>query len=251
MIKKETTMISKFASLPPSPALLGRIQQSKNNVNKNFANKTQLFAYEKFKNLNSLRHKAYEREISKTDKIKAFLGSSLATLLAMGLIAKKQKVKNPFAIEYSIKEMFALSSSAILGGVGFGMINEDKKTRTSRIKEGVFQFFNSMVPVLFTNFAIKFCEKNKNLNNAKAKIFLIPLSVFAGVLTASKLSNKICDPKNKEPDRKITLKDSIANIDDLFATLALIKIPFLSNLKTERILPLIYALCGYRAGESN
>ena len=59
------------------------------------------------------------------------------------------------------------------------------------------------------------------------------------------------DPKDLEPDRKITLKDSIANVDDLIGALVLAKVPIINKLKFERILPVIYSYCGYRAGESN
>lgn len=214
---------------------------------KNMQNTT----FKSFKTVQSRRHKALEREITPKDKIKAGLGSILGTLIPMLLIMKKQKIKNPLHIEYSIKEMVALAGTSIAAGVGFGMIGENKKTSLNKIKEGIFQFFNASIPVLFTGAGLKLCESSKKLNNTPCKIAATGIGILTGVLSASKLSNKLCDPYNKEPDRKLTLKDSIVNIDDLLGALALAKIPIIKDLKVERFLPLIYSLCGYRAGQSN
>lgn len=65
------------------------------------------------------------------------------------------------------------------------------------------------------------------------------------------LANLITDPKDKYPDRKLTPKDALANIDDGIGALALAKIPMLDKLNISGILPLIYTACGYRAGKSN
>ena len=75
--------------------------------------------------------------------------------------------------------------------------------------------------------------------------------LLAGMFGAAKLSNLICDPKDKVPDRKLTLKDSLANIDDAIGALAMTDIPALKKFPVAPILPPIYVLCGYRAGESN
>jgi hypothetical protein len=68
---------------------------------------------------------------------------------------------------------------------------------------------------------------------------------------AASLSNIICDPKDKHPDRKLSLLDSIANIDDLFGVLVLAKFPIVEKLHLDKLLPVIYTFCGYRAGKSN
>ena len=61
----------------------------------------------------------------------------------------------------------------------------------------------------------------------------------------------ICDPKDKYPDRKLTLKDTIANLDDMIGLLVLAKFPLAEKLHIEKLLPFIYALCGFRAGKAN
>lgn len=71
------------------------------------------------------------------------------------------------------------------------------------------------------------------------------------MLLASKLANFINDPYDKVPDRKLTLKDSIANIDDSVGILVVSKVPLTDKLQIEKTLPAIYGLCGYRAGMSN
>ena len=65
------------------------------------------------------------------------------------------------------------------------------------------------------------------------------------------LANIICDPKDLEPDRKLTFKDSIVNVDDILGALVLARVPFINKLKVEKVLPFLYAYCGYRAGKCN
>lgn len=45
------------------------------------------------------------------------------------------------------------------------------------------------------------------------------------------------------------MKDAIANIDDALGAFAIAKVPFAD--KVEKIIPLIFVWCGYRAGQSN
>ena len=72
-----------------------------------------------------------------------------------------------------------------------------------------------------------------------------------GISSGVKLSNKIVDPKDKEPDRKLTIKDSVANLDDAVGILVLADVKAAKKIKIERALPLIYTYCGYRAGNCN
>ena len=65
------------------------------------------------------------------------------------------------------------------------------------------------------------------------------------------VSNIICDPKDKHPDRKLSFLDSLANIDDLIGVLVLAKFPIVEKLCIDKLLPAIYAFCGYRAGKTN
>lgn len=201
------------------------------------------------KSVYALRHKAYEKEITTDDKIRAGIGAVLGTIIPMIFLMKQQKLKNPFNIKFELKEMVLLSATSIIGGVSAGMISEKKTTNIHKLKEGVFQFFNAVIPAVFVDRGLKLCEKSAN--KPLPKILVTTAGIAVGMHAAAMLSNKICDPKDVEPDRKLSLKDSIANIDDLVGALVLAKVPLINKLKIERVLPFIYSYCGYRAGESN
>ena len=183
--------------------------------------------------LSSLRNKA-ERDITDNDKLKSALGATIGTVIPMALMMKKRGIKNPFKLEYNLKEMLILSTTSIFGAVGAGMIEEDKKTRINRINEGVFQFANATVPTVMVWAGLKLCNSVKSLNNIPAKVVTTIATLLAGMKLAAVSANKICDPKDLKPDRKHDLK-----------------VPFVERLNLDKLLPAIYAYCGYRAGKTN
>ena len=126
----------------------------------------------------------------------------------------------------------------------------DKKTnRKQKINEGVFQFMNATVPTMLVGGAMELIKDNEKYKNSKSvKVAGIVTGLIAGMPF---ISNIINDPKDKEPDRKLTLKDSIINMDDALGALVVAKIPVVDKLHLEKIMPAIFAWCGYRAGESN
>ena len=197
------------------------------------------------------RHKAQVRKVELKDKIKAGVGSLLGTIAPMFYLMKKQKIKNPMKLKYGLSDMVLLSGTSILGGVCAGMLGEDRKTNKNKIKEGVFQFLNASVPAWVVGGALKLCESSKNFNNIPGKIMAMAAGLLVGMYGAASLSNLICDPHDKVPDRKLTLIDCLVNIDDALGVLVLAKFPCADKLHLERILPFIYAYCGYRAGKSN
>ena len=89
------------------------------------------------------------------------------------------------------------------------------------------------------------------MNNNLAKITATAATILVGMQGAASVSNIICDPKDEHPDRKLTFLDSLANIDDLVGVLVLAKFPIVEKLHVDKLLPAIYAFCGYRAGKSN
>ena len=129
----------------------------------------------------------------------------------------------------------------------------DKKTnRKQKINEGVFQFMNATVPTMLVGGAMELIKDNEKYKNSKSvKVAAIVTGLIAGMPLAAFISNIINDPKDKEPDRKLTLKDSIINMDDALGALVVAKIPVVDKLHLEKIMPAIFAWCGYRAGESN
>lgn len=198
-----------------------------------------------------LRRSRSTGKISSGDALKSAAGSLIGTALPLLMIMKKQGLKNPFKVKYDLKSMLILSATPILGGVLAGMIGTDKKERSAKAQEGVFQFLNSSVPTWLTGAALRLCETSKNMNNNFAKSISMAGAILIGMLGAAELSNMICDPKDKYPDRKLTLKDTIANLDDMVGLLVLAKFPLAEKLHIEKILPFIYTLCGFRAGKAN
>ena len=198
-----------------------------------------------------LRRSRQSRQASNTDKIQALVGAALGTALTLVAMMKKQRVKNPFKLEYELKDMLILSATPILGGVSLGMVGNDAKTNLAKSREGVFQFLNAAIPTWLAGATLKWCETTKGLNNVPAKLASIAATILIGMHGAASLSNVICDPQDKHQDRKLTLLDSIANIDDMIGVLVLAKFPLLKNLYLEKLLPFIYTFCGYRAGKSN
>lgn len=178
------------------------------------------------------------------------IGATAGTLLPLIFFAKRQN-KNIFNIKYGLKEMISLSAGGILGGVAAGLLFDKKEYGKQKVNEAVFQFMNASVPSSFVAGLLKLSEKFKSLNNKKAKLLLIITGLFGGMQAASCLSNKINDPFNKVPDRKVNLKDSVANVDDAIGALVLAKIPVAQKIHAEKFLPVIYGWCGYRAGLSN
>lgn len=197
------------------------------------------------------RVRTYNREISNADKTKAFLGSAIGTALPLLLMIKKQKIKNPLKLKYGMWDMVGVSASSIAGGVSFGLINEEKSVQKNRLKEGFFQFLNAAIPTWVVGGALSLCENSEKYNTKTFKFLSVIGGLLVGMYGSAALANLITDPKDKYPDRKLTPKDALANIDDGIGALALAKIPMLDKLNISGILPLIYTACGYRAGKSN
>lgn len=198
-------------------------------------------------NFNALPIRSQDR---KTDKLEAAVGSAVGTGIGLLCMMKRQKVKNPFNVKYSLLEMAALSACSIAGGVALSLHGDDNETDKRKMKEGVFQFCNAAIPTWLAGACLKHCETTKHFNNAPAKILSVLGAIIVGMHGAASLANKLFDPKDLEPDRKLKLKDGIANIDDLVGILVLAKIPFLKNIPFDRALPFIYTYCGYKAGKT-
>ena len=201
--------------------------------------------------MSGYRNKAYIRKVSSSDKIKAITGSLIGTTIPMAIMMKKQKIKNPLKLEYSMRDMVGMSGGSIVGGVTLGLIGEEKEVRTNRLKEGFFLFMNAAIPTWIVGGVLSLCNHSKKHNNIKNKILSTIGGLLVGMYGSAALANVITDPKDKHPDRKLTYKDALANIDDAIGVFVLAKFPFADKLKLEKLLPLIYVMCGYRAGKSN
>lgn len=180
---------------------------------------------------------------------KAIIASTVGTLIPLAAIMKKQKTFNPFKLEYKFKDMIFLSTSPIAAGTLGGMFRENPDTKIKKIKEGTYQMLNTLLPMILVSSGLQLCNKSTFLNNKPSKIITVLSGIILGMLTAIKSANIIFDPKDIHPDRKITSKDCIANIDDAIGALALTKFPIIEKLHFDKFLPIIYTYCGYRAGK--
>ena len=200
------------------------------------------------------QHKIQSNEFKynhRADKIKAAVGAAAGTAVPILIMMKKRNIKNPLKLSYGLKDMVILSAASVTGGVCAGLIHSKKESQKHKIKEGVFQFFNAAIPTWIAGGTLKLCETSKNFNNIPFKIFSVIIGLIVGMLGAAEFSNLLFDPHDKEPDRKITLKDCLVNADDALGTLVLAKFPLIDKLHLEKILPLIYTYCGYRAGKAS
>ncbi|MBP3923985.1 hypothetical protein J6E39_01930 [bacterium] len=195
----------------------------------------------------SSRHTSPEKT---SDKIKAGIGAIAGTVIPLAAIMKSRKIKNPFKMEYGLQDMLILSATSVSAGVCAGMIGEDKATRKNKLKEGVFQFLNASIPTWIVGGVLKLPESSSKFNNPTTKVLSVFGGLIVGMFGAAKISNLIFDPKDIHPDRKLTFKDCLANADDVIGALVLARIPLIDKLHAEKILPAIYAYCGYRAGKS-
>ncbi len=197
------------------------------------------------------RSSNYEHDVKTSDKIQAGVGSLLGTVIPLIIMMKKQKVKNPFKLNYGLGEMVTLSATSVAGGVAVGMIGDSSEAKKNKFKEGVFQFMNGTVPTWIVSGVLKLAELSKKYNNIPVKMGSVALALAVGMYGTATVSNLIFDPMDKKPDRKLTMKDCLANLDDAIGVFVLAKIPFVSKLKLDKILPFIYGFSGYRAGKSN
>lgn len=193
-------------------------------------------------------HKTKENEVK--ESAGALIGAVVGTAIPLFLFAKKQN-KSFLKMHYGLKEIVGVSAGSIIGGVLGGMVHSDKFDRKPKINEGVFQFMNAAIPPAVVVGLAYLTQKVKFLNNNFGKIGSVFVGLIGGMFAAAKLSNFICDPKDKVPDRKLTIKDSLANIDDAIGTLAITDIKAFKKIPVAPLLPPIYILCGYRAGDSN
>lgn len=70
-------------------------------------------------------------------------------------------------------DMVATATGAIIGGVGVGLIGEEKDIQKNRLKEGLFQFLNAAIPTWVVGGAISLCENSKNLTQKHLKYCLL------------------------------------------------------------------------------
>ena len=229
-----------------------------NNINSNIPKVFLPFCHDNNKNKRTFRYHNKVKSDSYT-QTKAFLGASVGALSAIAVMSKMQRVR-PWMLDYKLPEFIGLATSSIVGGViggSIGATDEDKKEKRN---EGLFQFFNSVFPAVLVSGGLYCAQKSMKYNNTGVKAAVSIIGVLMGMQLASNATNKITDPHNKVPDRKLGFKDALANMDDALGVLVMMKPKKASNVKPnfiekynilENALPVVMAWCGYRAGQTN
>ncbi|HBG49026.1 MAG TPA: hypothetical protein DDW90_05905, partial [Cyanobacteria bacterium UBA9971] len=163
-----------------------------------------------------------------------------------------KNIANFFDINISLKEMLIMGTGSILGGLAGGIITDKNKKTKNKVKEGVYQYFNMAVPTFIVDRLIKLTKKHEKFNNRFAQIGSVVVGIGGGMPIASMISQKINNSiVDKEPkyNRKMKLKDCIMHIDDITMALILAKVPFVSKLGIDKILPILYLPSGYETGK--
>ncbi len=182
-----------------------------------------------------------------SERLSIGTGTLIGTAIPIMYFCKKQKLPVQ-KLKYAEKEMILLSTGSITGGVLGGMYSDKKVKPEYKIHEGVFQFFNAVVPTLLIKPILKTCDKIKFLNNTKAKAATLMSGIFCGMIAGANISNKINGTTSAGSKRKVKFVDTIANIDVISGALVMAKFPLIGKLGIEKFLPLFYMWTGYESG---
>ena len=194
--------------------------------------------------------RARSKEASPKTKVASAIGAIAGTLVGVACCAKKQK-KALLNVEYSLKEMLGVAFGAICGGVVGGICTTPRKKHERKIDEGIFQYSMVALPGVAVSAALAGCERVNMLKNRPAKIVASVLALSAGMKVAVDVANVVSDLENNDPDRKLKFKDAVASVDDVIGVLLLAKIKAVKKMKLDKVLPLVYSYCGYKAGTTN
>jgi len=212
--------------------------------------------YSNFKSYNHFKsNKVNETKKSPKHQIAPLIGSTLgvgAAILAYKKFPKKAlledgtKAITKYKTVNEVTEMLLMAGGANVGGVLAGSIGADKKQKAKKWKEAGFQVMNISIPMLMVSSILEICKHVKPLNNNPAKIIGSIVGMVGGAMTATAITN--ATREEGEPYRKYTLKDSIANFDDIVATIKIGFEKILDYIPVDKILPFIYIYSGSRAG---
>lgn len=188
----------------------------------------------------------------------ALAGSAITTLAYLFVLAKNAKkgqfkINDMFNIDF--KNMFkvmGLATSAVVGGLGGGLIFDKKENRKAKLKEAVHQFLGNIVtPITIVGVAASQIEK-RNFSKSK-EILLNAAAAVGGVVTGVTAGNYAASKVNKaifkeNDDRKLGIKDFGIHVDDLLTVAALTSIGDKIKGFISKALPAIFLICGYEAG---
>lgn len=180
---------------------------------------------------------------------RALAGSALGVLCGMAIgpqIIKKGKIKNETVKE--VIEMLSMAGLADIGSVLLASKNATKEQKKKKWREAGFQIMNTSIPMLMVSGFLEISKKVKFIDKSvPLKIIGSIAAMVSGAALATTITN--LGKKHNEPKRKYSIKDSVANFDDVVAT-AVLGFPQYEKLKNvaKSALPFIYGYCGSRAG---
>ena len=238
------------------------VQYQTNGAFQSFYNKRKQYEA----NINNRLHQKYKQNKPLMAGI-ALLGATLPVLainLAKGKghavfdafqkqASKGQKFKaiyNLFEIK-NFADIFASATGAVAGGIIGGFLGDkNPENKKEKIKEGTFEFLNTMIPTALVAAGELISEKTGKFKSAPAKAAMIAGSVAGGMFIANKTSNKLNETvfDKDEPikeKRNFKISDCFVHIDDILALLVIAKVPFARVIHADKILPLLYAKTGY------
>ena len=204
-------------------------------------------SYKDFKN--NIKEQTKQQQINLRPLAGAALGAGVA-MVASAKIFKHSLIPDTSKLKKStlrdVAEMLLMAGGANIGGVVAGSIGATKKQKKKKCKEAMFQIMNTSIPMLMVTGAIKTCENIKALNKNSSKIIASIIAMLSGAMIATGITN--ATKKENEPERKYTIKDSLANFDDIVATIKLGFKKIAEIIPVDVLLPIIYIYNGYRSG---
>ena len=209
-----------------------------------------------FKSYKISNKTSQEKNKDKYSNIKPLAGAVAGAGIAMLVSAKVFKHSIipdgkmlPKSTLRDVSEMLLMAGGANLGGVLAGSIGATDKQKKKKRKEAMFQIMNTSIPMLMVTGAIKTCENVKALNKNSTKIIASIAAMLSGAAIATGITN--ATKKEGEPLRKYTIKDSLANFDDIVATIKLGFKRLAEYIPVDVLLPIIYVYNGYRSGSKD
>ena len=181
---------------------------------------------------------------AKSKNYKAIVGSAAGVACALVLCSRFPKKETTLD---EVLRMLAVAGAANVGGVLAGSIGATKESKERKWREAAFQMMNTTIPMLMVSSALEICKRTKQLNNNIAKVIGSIMGMTGGAMIATSINNAF--KEDDEPKRKYTIKDSVANFDDIIMTISLGFRKILDYVPVNKILPFIYAYCGARAGQ--
>lgn len=202
-----------------------------------------------FKNFKPYNHfksqKIVEQKKAAPRQIGPLIGSAVGVAGALCVAPKLPKTKNKIVNEVS--ELLLMAGSANVGGVLGGSIGASKEQKQKKWKEAGFQIMNISIPMLMVSSALEICNSVNFLKNNPSKIIGSIIGMTSGAAIATAITN--ATREEGTPYRKYTIKDSIANFDDIIMTIKIGFEKILDYVPVDKILPFIYIYSGTRAGQ--